>query len=124
HFPPPCMLANTLGCNEAGIYRRYFIDHHTAIEGAVVPVGYEVSDKEVVLLADGKEVVAPNQPGEIALRSRYLPRGYWDRPDLTDCAFVTDPAGGHQRLSLTGDVGEMRPDGCLIYRGRKDSRVK
>lgn len=123
HFSPACVLVNTLGCNEAGVYRRYFIDRHTVIEGNVVPVGYDVADKEVVLLADGREVDA-NELGEIAIRSRYLPNGYWGRPDLTDAAFVLDPAGGEQRLYLTGDLGEMRPDGCLIYRGRKDSRAK
>ena len=123
HFSPACILANTLGCNEAGVYRRYFIDRHTVIEGNVVPVGYDVADKEVVLLADGKEVAA-NELGEIAIRSRYLPTGYWGRPDLTEAAFVPDPGGGEQRLYLTGDLGEMLPDGCLIYRGRKDSRAK
>jgi len=123
YFPPSCLLANTLGCNEAGVFRRYFIDTHTRLDGSVVPVGYEVPDKEVVLLADGKQVTT-NQLGEIAIRSRYLPRGYWGRPDLTDAAFVPDPRGGDQHLYLTGDLGEMRPDGCLIYRGRKDSRAK
>ena len=123
HFSPACILANTLGCNEAGVYRRYFIDRNTVIDGDIVPVGYGVADKEVVLLSHGKEV-APNELGEIAIRSRYLPSGYWGRPDLTDAVFVPDPDGGGQRLYLTGDMGEMRPDGCLIYRGRKDSRAK
>jgi len=68
--------------------------------------------------------VGANELGEIAIRSRYLPTGYWGRPDLTDAAFVADARGEDQRLYLTGDLGEMRPDGCLIYRGRKDSRAK
>jgi len=123
HFSPVCILANTLGCNEAGVYRRFFIDRNTVIDSDIVPVGYEIADKEVVLLSDGKEV-APNELGEIAIRSPYLPSGYWGRPDLTDAVFVPDPGGGAQRLYLTGDMGEMRPDGCLIFRGRKDSRAK
>lgn len=122
-FSPACVFANTLGCNEAGVYRRNFIDRHTVIDGDVIPAGYDVADKEVVLLADGKEVGA-NELGEIAIRSRYLPTGYWGRPDLTEAAFVPDPRGEGERLYLTGDLGEMRTDGCLIYRGRRDSRAK
>jgi amino acid adenylation domain-containing protein len=123
HFSPTCILENSLGCNEAGVFRRYLIDKQTVVEGTVMPAGYDVPDKEVVLLAGGKEV-ASNEVGEIAIKCRYPPRGYWGRPDLTDAAFVPDPRGGEERLYLTGDMGQMLPDGCLIHLGRRDSRVK
>ena len=35
-----------------------------------------------------------------------------------------DPDGGEERLYFTGDLGVMRPDGCLIHLGRKDFQVK
>jgi len=62
--------------------------------------------------------------GEIAIRSRYGAAGYWRRPDLTQAAFLPDPAGGDERIYRTGDLGRMRSDGCLFHLGRKDFQVK
>ena len=67
---------------------------------------------------------APDDIGEIAIRSRYLSPGYWRRPDLTAAAFRPDPAGGPERIYRTGDLGRRLPDGCLVHLGRKDFQVK
>ena len=62
--------------------------------------------------------------GEIAIKSRYTSPGYWRRPDLTRAAFITDPQDEGERIYRTGDLGYMRPDGCLVVTGRNDFRVK
>lgn len=124
HFPSGSILVVRLGANETGTVRQYFIDKNTEIVGARVPVGYPVEGKEVMLLGDDGTQVAFNQIGEIAVKSRYLSPGYWRRPDLTQTKFLPDPNGGDERIYLTGDLGRMRPDGCLEYLGRKDFRVK
>ena len=59
-----------------------------------------------------------------AVKSRYLSLGYWQRPDLTQAAFLPDPNGGDARLYRTGDLGCLLPDGCLVHLGRKDFQVK
>ena len=38
--------------------------------------------------------------------------------------FLPDPTGADERTYLTGDLGRMLPDGCLIHMGRKDLQVK
>ncbi|HEY6147327.1 MAG TPA: condensation domain-containing protein, partial [Thermoanaerobaculia bacterium] len=58
------------------------------------------------------------------VRSEYLPPGYWRRPELTRAAFLPDPDGGNRRTYRTGDLGRLRPDGCLEHLGRKDFQVK
>jgi acyl carrier protein len=58
------------------------------------------------------------------VRSRYLSPGYWRRPDLTQEAFLPDPAGTEARVYRTGDLGRMLPDGCLVHLGRNDFQVK
>jgi acyl carrier protein len=68
--------------------------------------------------------VGPNETGEIVVRSKYLAVGYWRQPQLTQAAFLPDREGGAERLYFTGDLGVMRPDGCLIHLGRKDFQVK
>jgi acyl-coenzyme A synthetase/AMP-(fatty) acid ligase/acyl carrier protein len=124
HFSPGCILVNWLACTEAGNIAHSFIDKKTEITEDVVPVGYAVEDKEVLLLDDNGKQVGFNQIGEIAVKSRYLSPGYWRRPDLTQAKFLPDPKGGDERIYLTGDLGRMHPDGCLEYMGRKDFQVK
>jgi acyl-CoA synthetase (AMP-forming)/AMP-acid ligase II len=83
-----------------------------------------LEDIEVLLLDDDNRKVGPNQVGEIAVKSRYLSSGYWQKPALTEAKFKPDPDGTDRRLYLTGDLGLMLPNGCLFYKGRKDNRVK
>jgi len=124
YFSRDCILVNSMASNETGTARQYFVAKETEIEGNVVPVGYEVRDKEVLLLDDERKQVGFNDIGEIAVRSRYLALGYWRRPDLTQMKFLSDPNNRDECIYLTGDMGLMRPDGCLYHMGRKDSQVK
>ena len=124
HFSSDCLLINTLGTREVGPFRVYVIGKETEIIGEIVPVGYAMPDKEVLLLDNDGQKVGFNQVGEIAVRSRYLSMGYWRRPDLTKAKFLPDPESGDRRIYLTGDLGRMSPDGCLRHLGRKDFQVK
>jgi acyl carrier protein len=100
------------------------MNHDTEVSGNEAPLGYAVEDKEVMLLDESGNEVGFNEVGEIVVRSRYLSPGYWRRPDLTEAKFKPDPQGGDRRLYFTADLGLMLPGGCLVYKGRKDSRVK
>jgi amino acid adenylation domain-containing protein len=119
-----CLFVGRLGISEVGTVRYYFVDKETQIGGDLVPLGYAVEDMEIVLLDyDGREV-GFDQIGEIAVKSRHLSPGYWRNPEATHAALVKDPKGGDRHIYLTGDLGRMSPDGCLIHCGRKDFRVK
>jgi amino acid adenylation domain-containing protein len=124
YFAPECIFVNSLASNEAGIIRQYFVDKKTEIEGTQVMAGYKVEDKEILLLDDTRHEVAPGEVGEIAVRSGYLSAGYWQKPDLTATVFLSVSERRDQRVYLTGDLGRMLSDGCLVYLGRKDTRVK
>jgi amino acid adenylation domain-containing protein len=124
HFSSDCLLINTLGIREVGPFRVYVIGKDTEIIGEIVPVGYAMPDKEVLLLDNDGQKVGFNQVGEIAVRSRYLSMGYWRRPDLTKAKFLPDPESGDRRIYLTGDLGRMSLDGCLRHLGRKDFQIK
>ena len=124
HFADSCILINGLGTTEALTFCWYFIGKETQINGNNVPVGYEIQDKQVLLINDAGRESGVDGVGEIAVKSRYLSPGYWGRPDLTKSAFMPDPAGAHERIYRTGDMGFRRPDGCLEQRGRKDFQVK
>jgi acyl-coenzyme A synthetase/AMP-(fatty) acid ligase/acyl carrier protein len=124
HFSDGCILMNRLSCGEAGNLCRYFIDKQTEISTPIVPVGYPVEGKEIFLLDNNRNKVEGDQVGEIAVRSRYLSTEYWRRPELTSAKFLSDPSDEGKRLYLTGDLGRMLPDGCIVYLGRKDFEVK
>jgi amino acid adenylation domain-containing protein len=123
HFSENCILVNRLGSSETGSLRMYFLDKETKIEGNLVPVGYPVVDNEILLL-DESGTQAAGDEGEIAVRTRYLSPGYWNRPDLTAASFHSDSVDGENRIYRTGDLGRMLPDGCLLHLGRKDFFVK
>jgi amino acid adenylation domain-containing protein len=123
-FPPHCIFVNALGSTETTQFGHFFMDGDTRLADAVVPAGYALADKEVILLDEDGQPVGHNQPGKIAVRSRYLADGYWRKPDLTRAKFLPDPAGGPERVYRTGDLGLTLPDGCLLHLGRDDAQVK
>jgi len=124
HFSQDCILLNRLGSNETGNFCQYFIDHLTPITDGVVPVGYAVDDKEVLLLDDDGKEVGVNQVGEFAVKNPHLALGYWRNSELTRTAFQPDPEGGDKRIYRVGDLGRRLVDGCFVHLGRKDFQVK
>jgi amino acid adenylation domain-containing protein len=124
HFPATCVLVNGLGATECGLVRQFFVEQTTPVTGSVVPIGYAVDDMEILLLDDTGQEVPIGEIGEIAVCSRYLAAGYWGRPDLTAAAFQTDAHDAERRTYHTGDLGRLRPDGCLEHLGRKNFQHK
>ncbi len=124
HFSAECVFVNTLAANETGSISQYFIDKTSSIPGDIVPVGYAAPDKAVLLLDETGQAVGRNQIGEIAVKSCYLAQGYWRKSELTQKAFLSDPANETMRIYLTGDLGRMTSDGCLEHLGRKNLQVK
>ena len=124
HFAPQCVLMNVIGLTETFSIRRCFVTEEFCPGDTKVPLGYGVPGKDVLLLDEAGQEVSAGQIGEIAVRSRDIALGYWQRPDLTRAAFLPGPDGGENRVYLTGDLGIVRPDGCLMHMGRKDFQVK
>ncbi|MEO6244411.1 MAG: AMP-binding protein, partial [Opitutaceae bacterium] len=124
HFSPEARLVVRLGSTECNNYRLNILNRNSPIPNGTIPGGYAVPDKEVLVLDEAEIPLSVGEMGQIAVRSRYLSPGYWNRPDLTEAAFRPDPAGGDQRIYLTGDFGRLQPDGCLEYLGRRDSQLK
>jgi amino acid adenylation domain-containing protein len=122
HFSPECIFINGLGPTESTLCLQYFINHETNIFRNTVPVGYPVENTEVVLLNEfGEE---PEVYGEIAIRSPHVALGYWQKPEITQVAFLPNPEGDNERIYRTGDLGRLLPDGSIEFVGRKDSQVK
>lgn len=124
HFAPTCKFANGIGATEVGPFRECFVTHDTLINEKVMPVGYPLWGKDLLLVDDNGQEVETGRVGEIVIRSHYLATCYWRQPELTSAAFSPDPAGSGARIYRTGDLGRLTNDGCLYCFGRKDRQVK
>lgn len=124
HFPIGSHLVNQVGTSESYNYRLYPVDHHIPIENVYVAGGYPTcEDRQVMILDEERRELPQGSVGEIGVRSEYMSAGYWRDEALTRSKFVQI---GNDRtpVYLTGDLGKIEPDGCLIHLGRKDFLVK
>ncbi len=120
-FPTRCRFHVSLGTTETGVVRLWSAGHETAWPGGM-PLGHPVDATEVVLLDDAGRA-CPTE-GEIAVIARTLAIGYWKDAKATAAAFQAVPGRPGYRLFRTGDLGRVLPDGCLLFAGRKDARLK
>ena len=100
YFPDDCTLKISLAGTESGGICNNLIDKNTEINSEVVPVGYPSDSTEVTILDKDLKPVKSGEVGEIAIKARYLPVGYWQRPDLTKKKYLPDPDGSDKRICL------------------------
>jgi len=124
HFSDPCRLRVSYGSSETGPIASHYIGAATPLPSGPVAVGRPYDGVEVRLLDEEGREVGTNEVGEITVRSGHLALGYWRNEALTREKFLADPAGGDERICRTGDLGQLRPDGLLVHRGRRDFQVK
>lgn len=124
HTKDNCILHHQLASTEAGYLTRYLVDHLTTVDEEILPVGYPIAGKELMLLDGDGKLVEHGQVGEIVVKSRYLRSGYWNQPVLSEEKFQPDPDDSEGRILYTGDMGRRRDDGALVFLGRKDNMIK
>ncbi len=124
HFPPEAAFVIMLGASEAGNVTQHVIEASGPPEEDLLPIGFPLPDKEILVLDERAVPVADGAVGEIAVRSEFLSPGYWRRPDLERAVFLPDPDGGDRRIYRTGDLGRIRSDGALVHLGRRDAVPK
>jgi len=123
-FAPECLLQHQFSSTEAGLLCLYFLDKGSEISGTRVPAGYPVKDKQIFVVNDRGAKLGAHEVGEIAVRSRYVSSGYWREAQPGGGKFLGDPLDREARLCLTGDLGRLEADGCLMHLGRKELQVK
>ncbi|MFQ5418368.1 MAG: AMP-binding protein, partial [Myxococcota bacterium] len=85
------VLVHRLAATEASLITQHRLSRDVPQGTRAVPVGHPVEGMEIRIEGPDGDVVAPGEPGEIVLRSRYLSPGYWRKPDLTERSFRNDP---------------------------------
>lgn len=88
-----------------------------------VPIGRPVANTAIYILDRELRPVAVNGVGEIYIGGVCVADGYLNQPELTAERFVKNPfAKG--TLYRSGDLGVIRRDGVVEYKGRLDRQVK
>ncbi len=86
-----------------------------------VPIGTAIGDATVRLVQDNGDEIDGANTGELYIGGSGVSRGYFDRPDESALAF---PMHQGERVYRTGDICRLRPDGNLVFLGRRDQQVK
>jgi acyl-CoA synthetase (AMP-forming)/AMP-acid ligase II/thioesterase domain-containing protein/acyl carrier protein len=123
-FPKELVIYHHLSSSEAGLLTRLFIDRDTTIDQDIVPVGYPVAGKEVMIMGDEGSLLKPGEIGEIVVRTHFRFASYWGKPELPDEKVIADPENPDLKLYRTGDLGRVDSQGRLEFLGRKDFQVK
>lgn len=97
--------------------------------GRPVTLGVPLPTYSAVILDPLQAQALPaGELGEIGLAGVGLARGYVNRQDLTERAFIPDflglPNNPSGRIYRTGDLGRFNKDGEIEYHGRIDTQVK
>ncbi|WP_217225418.1 non-ribosomal peptide synthetase, partial [Streptomyces anulatus] len=89
-----------------------------------VPLGQPIDNVDVYVIAEGNRLAPAGEVGELCVSGVALARGYVNRPEETERAFVDNPFRPDERMYRTGDLVRYRSDGVLEFLGRLDHQVK
>ena len=122
----PNRVINLYGPTEITCTATYFPVDELPRSDESQPIGRPIQNTRVYLLDDEAGTLCePGRPGEICLAGDSVAAGYLNLPELTAERFVDRSIGGAgERLYRTGDWGYLRPDGNIMFDGRRDDQVK
>lgn len=123
---PDLKLTNIYGPAEAPCCTWYNIPRPLPDGDDPLPIGVVSSNSADLIIDTNDNETQDGEPGELCIRSSTLMRGYWNRPDLNQSAFLDINSPGKLPLQYyrTGDRVIRHQDGQLRFLGRLDRMVK
>ncbi len=124
---PHCRLHNHYGPTEAHVIVSALTLPHAPEDWPEFPtIGRPLSNVKLYILDEQQNLCPPGVPGELHIGGNCLAEGYFDEPELTRRAFITDPFDPNScsRLYRSGDLTRWNDDGEIEFIGRMDQQVK
>ncbi|MFS0655872.1 non-ribosomal peptide synthetase [Bacillus sp. 179-C3.3 HS] len=118
-------LINVYGPTESTVFATYYpVNEAISMEEKSIPIGKPLNQTGAYILGVQGQLQPIGMIGELCLSGKGLAKGYLNRPDLTEQAFISHPFVSGERLYRTGDLAYFREDGVIEYVGRADDQVK
>lgn len=123
---PDAKFVNQYGPTEATASCTYYEVERLVDDGDVLPIGVPYKNYSVFLLKDDNTLAKAGEVGEICVKGPILALGYYNNRELTAKSFIQNPLNNSfdERIYKTGDLGVVRADGLLEFRGRRDRQIK
>ena len=95
-------------------------------DAAVIHMGRPMPGVRIYILDEQRQPVPLNTRGEIYIGGAGVGRGYLHQQELTAQRFLDDPfsAFSGAKMYRTGDIGQWKKDGTIVFVGRNDLQVK
>ncbi|KAJ4419199.1 putative Hybrid PKS-NRPS biosynthetic cluster [Gnomoniopsis sp. IMI 355080] len=135
---PQLRMFNSYGPTEVSISSHKmnmpYSDRSAMLDmGSAIPCGYSLPNYHTYILDEQLRPMPIGMPGEIYIGGAGVSLGYLNNQELTERHFVRNPfattidiAKGWTKMYRTGDIGYLRQDGAMIFKGRLagDTQVK
>ena len=120
---PDALYANLFGPTETTDICTYYVVNRAFSDGDSLPIGRACDNCGVFLLDENG---APASSGELYVRGPFLASGYYNDPERTRAAFVSNPLNTAypETVYRTGDLAAWNEAGELIHLGRRDHQIK
>jgi len=119
-------IINAYGPTEATVYTHWYRVTTADLDTPDRPIGIPLLDMRGHILDERMQPLPVGCVGQLWLGGDGVAQGYHNRPELTQAAFIPDPFHPEPGAMLyrTGDLARFRPDGAVLYLGRRDGQVK
>ncbi|MCW5315483.1 amino acid adenylation domain-containing protein [Nostoc sp. KVJ3] len=119
-------LHNQYGPSESHLATSYTLPDAIDRWPLLPSIGRPISNTQIYILDKYLQPVPVGVPGEVYIAGALLAQGYFNRPQLTQEKFISNPfsSNPNSRLYKTGDLARYLPDGKLESLGRIDNQVK
>jgi amino acid adenylation domain-containing protein len=123
---PPERLLNGYGPTESTTFATWHLVEEVPDDATTVPIGKPIANTTVYVLDRNMQPVPIGLPGEIYIGGDGLALEYWDRPELTQEKFVSNPfsADPDAKLYKTGDQARYMQGGVIEFLQRNDDQIK
>ncbi|MGD2087710.1 MAG: amino acid adenylation domain-containing protein [Candidatus Aminicenantes bacterium] len=125
-FDERIQLVNLWGTSETTLAKTCHFIQKNDVNQERIPVGKPIKGAIVVVLDKYKKICGEQVKGELYIRTPFRTFGYLNNPELTHQRFIQNPFNDdpNDLLHVTGDFGQLLPDGSIDFIGRTDRQVK
>tara|TARA_B110000971_G_C20039710_1_gene516980 strand:+ start:2909 stop:4426 length:1518 start_codon:yes stop_codon:yes gene_type:complete len=125
-YLPDTLYSNMYGPTEATVIASYYIVNRDFKDSDPLPMGKQVSNSELFVLAKNGDLVKNNEVGELYIKGSSVALGYWNNLKATEKSFIQNPLNKTypEIVYKTGDLVYYNDLGELVYSARVDSQIK